>query len=100
MNLWKIYTGDRCTYCTNAKRLLNQEGISFAEHNINMEENKHFLKDNGFKTVPQIYNHRGEHIGGYTELKQYMEKTYWRNGRPKQKKPLPPTLDDIGANSE
>ena len=42
----------------------------------------------------------GEHIGGYTELKQYMEKTYWSNGRPKQKKPLPPTLDDIGANSE
>ena len=29
-----------------------------------------------------------------------MEKTYWSNGRPKQKKPLPPTLDDIGANSE
>ena len=100
MNMWKIYTGDRCTYCTNAKRLLNQEGIPFAEHNINLVENKHFLKDNGFKTVPQIYNHRGEHIGGYTELKQYMEKTYWSNGRPKQKKPLPPTLDDIGANSE
>ena len=99
MNMWRIYTGDRCAYCTNAKRLLNQEGIPFAEHNINLVENKHFLKDNGFKTVPQIYNHRGEHIGGYTELKEYMEKTYWSDK--KTSKPAkPPTLDHIGANSE
>ena len=47
MNMWKIYTGDRCTYCTNAKRLLNRENIAFSEHNINMEENKYFLQDKG-----------------------------------------------------
>ena len=40
MQMWKIYTGDRCTYCTNAKRLLNRENIAFSEHNINMDENK------------------------------------------------------------
>ena len=100
MNLWKIYTGDRCTYCTNAKRLLNMESIPFAEHNINLEENKHFLKDNGFKTVPQIYNHRDEHIGGYNELVEYMKKTLWLDKEKRKKPALPPTLDDIGANSE
>ena len=72
MNMWKIYTGDRCTYCTNAKRLLNRENIAFSEHNINMEENKFFLQDKGFKTVPQIYTDTGHHIGGYEELKKYL----------------------------
>ena len=93
MNLWKIYTGDRCTYCTNAKRLLNQQGIPFAEHNVNLEENKYFLQDKGFKTVPQIYNHRDEHIGGYDQLKEYMEKTFWSGKKPKVPKPVPPTLN-------
>ena len=100
MNLWKIYTGDRCTYCNQAKALLNRENIGFAEHNVNMEENKYFLQDNGFKTVPQIYNHRGEHIGGYTELVEYMKKTLWSDKKKTSKPAKPPTLDDIGANSE
>ena len=101
MQMWKIYTGDRCTYCTNAKRILNRENIAFSEHNVNLEENKYFLKDKGFKTVPQIYNHRDEHIGGYNELVEYMKKTLWIDKEKKaKKKQLPPTLDDIGANSE
>ena len=72
MQMWKIYTGDRCTYCTNAKRILNRENIAFSEHNVNLEENKYFLKDKGFKTVPQIYTDTGYHIGGYEELLSYM----------------------------
>ena len=100
MQMWKIYTGDRCSYCMNAKRILNRENIAFSEHNVNLEENKYFLQDKGFKTVPQIYNHRDEHIGGYNELVQYMKKTLWLDKEKKTKKQLPPTLDDIGANSE
>jgi len=66
-----------------------------------MEENKYFLQDKGFKTVPQIYNHRDEHIGGYDDLVQYMKKTLWIDKEKKaKKKQLPPTLDHIGANSE
>ena len=100
MQMWKIYTGDKCTYCTKAKRLLYRENIAFSEHNINMEENKYFLQDKGFKTVPQIYNHRDEHIGGYNELVEYMKKTLWLDKKKTSKPALPPTLDDIGANSE
>jgi glutaredoxin len=66
MNMWKIYTGDRCSYCTNAKRILN----------------------------------RDEHIGGYNELVEYMKKTLWLDKKKTSKPALPPTLDDIGANSE
>ena len=65
-----------------------------------MEENKYFLQDKGFKTVPQIYNHRNEHIGGYDELVEYMKKTLWLDKEKRKKPALPPTLDDIGANSE
>jgi glutaredoxin-related protein len=27
------------------------------------------------KTVPQIFGYQGEYIGGYEELKKYLEKT-------------------------
>ena len=100
MQMWKIYTGDRCSYCTNAKRILNSVNIAFSEHNVNLEENKYFLQDKGFKTVPQIYNHRDEHIGGYDDLVEYMKKTLWSDNKKAKKPALPPTLDDIGANSE
>ena len=89
MNMWKIYTGDRCTYCTNAKRLLNMENIPFAEHNINIDEKaKYYLKDNGYKTVPQIWNHRDEYVGGYDQLKTYFENTFWKDKKPKKNKDM------------
>jgi len=30
------------------------------------------IKDAGMTTVPQIFNPKGEHIGGYTELKELL----------------------------
>ena len=33
------------------------------------------MKRMGYKTVPQIWNHRGEHIGGYDDLVKYFERT-------------------------
>ena len=36
---------------------------------------KEEMKRMGYKTVPQIWNHRGEHIGGYDDLVRYFERT-------------------------
>ena len=72
-----IYTSDRCSYCVKAKKLLRSENISFEERSLNVDTNKQYLVDNGYKTVPQIWNHRGEHIGGYSELRQFFIRTIW-----------------------
>ena len=77
MNRYIIYTSDKCTYCNKAKKLLQSEDISYDERSLNNEVYKTFLVDNGYKTVPQIWNHRGEHIGGYSELRQFFIRTIW-----------------------
>ena len=99
--MWKIYTGDKCNYCKHAKTLLNKQNIPFAEHNINMnKQDKDWLIDQGYKSVPQIWNHRGEHIGGFDQLKVYMEKTYWSDKSSKQKPIKPPTLDHVAIKGQ
>lgn len=61
-----------CSYCDKAKKLLSQFGYEYEYVNVLEDELAlTMLKENGFRTVPQIY--KGEkHIGGYTELFQYI----------------------------
>jgi glutaredoxin len=54
--------------------LLDKKQIVYKEVKIDNNDNeKRFLKSQGFRTVPQIYNELGEHIGGFTDLKEYFE---------------------------
>jgi len=51
-----LYTQPNCPYCDIMKGLLDQTGFSY--YTINIQENidaKMFLKDNGHRTVPQLY---------------------------------------------
>ena len=66
-----IYTGDLCGYCTAAKNLLNEWDIPFEEKNVNHnEEALDFLKENGHRTVPQIYKDNKLLVaGGYDGLR-------------------------------
>ena len=65
----KMYTTVFCTYCHNAKRLLDEKGIDYESIDLtNKPSFRDFLKDlTGQMTVPQILIH-GTPIGGYTEL--------------------------------
>jgi len=56
-----------------AKNLLNEQKIDFIEVSLDHDtEARVMLKEKKCRTVPQIFN--GElHIGGYTELKQYLD---------------------------
>ena len=56
-----------------AKNLMNEQNISFIEISLDHDtEARVMLKEKKCRTVPQIFN--GElHIGGYTELKQYLD---------------------------
>jgi glutaredoxin 3 len=69
-----IYTKDNCTYCVQAKNLLNKHKYTFQEKNLKDIENRSellFLYPEA-KTVPQIFID-STHIGGYTDLVSYIE---------------------------
>ena len=56
-----------------AKNLLNEQKIDFIEVSLDHDqEARVMLKEMKCRTVPQIFNGK-LHIGGYTELKQYLD---------------------------
>ena len=68
--MYKIYTQNNCGYCVAAKNLLDKKGEQYEE--IHLEDNpdaKNKLKQNGLRTVPQIWLDE-EYIGGYIELER------------------------------
>ena len=73
--MYKIYTRNSCIYCDMAKVLLKENDIDFMEINIDFDnEEKLLLKEQGHKTVPQIYDEGNNHIGGYTDLLDIFKK--------------------------
>jgi glutaredoxin len=49
--------------------------LAYTSYTLNSPSSKWLLtliKDAGMTTLPQIFNPTGEHIGGYTELKELL----------------------------
>ena len=69
--VWSKYN---CSYCDQAKNLLAMKGIQFEEKKIGDGYTKEDLLEAvpSARTVPQIFLD-GKLIGGYTELRKYME---------------------------
>ena len=68
--MYKISTQNNCGYCVAAKNLLDKKGEQYEE--IHLEDNpdaKNKLKQDGLRTVPQIWLDE-EYIGGYVELER------------------------------
>jgi glutaredoxin len=65
-----IWTRDNCTYCVQAKNLMNQHGIEYQEFKIGEGYTKEDLLEvvPHAKTLPQIFLD-GEYVGGFQELK-------------------------------
>ncbi len=65
-----IYTRMMCGYCAAAKRLLEQKGVAYAEHDASFSpelRQEMIQRANGRSTFPQIFI--GEvHVGGSDEL--------------------------------
>jgi len=70
--VWSKY---HCPYCDQAKALLKQRGIPFEEKKIGDGYTREELLEAvpTARTVPQIFIGE-ELIGGFTELKQHLEK--------------------------
>lgn len=71
--VWSKYN---CPYCDQAKALLKQKGIAFEEKKIGDGYTREDLLEAvpTARTVPQIFLN-GKLIGGFTELRQYLEET-------------------------
>jgi len=71
---WTIITQPNCPACKNAKETMEVYDRPFVEYDITEYKHKfmhNMMKWAGLDTVPQIWNHEGEYIGGYKELKEY-----------------------------
>lgn len=69
--VWSKY---HCPYCDQAKKLLEQKGITFEERKIGDGYSREDLLEAvpGARTVPQIFID-DRLIGGFTELKQWVD---------------------------
>ena len=66
----EIYTSPFCGYCTAAKRLLTQKGVSYAEIDVGRDPSRRAemtQRAKGGRTVPQIFI-GDTHVGGCDEL--------------------------------
>lgn len=65
-----IYTKFGCGYCYRAKRLLDEKGVDYVEHDITMGGAKHaemMARAPMAQTVPQVFI-GDRHIGGSDDL--------------------------------
>lgn len=65
-----VWSKQNCTFCDQAKALLNQKGIAFEERQIGSGWTKEQLLEAvpTARTVPQIFLEE-EYVGGFVELK-------------------------------
>ena len=77
--MWVVISRNQCNFCDDAKAILKGLGVQYVEYNVQSGSSKWLLallKKADIKTVPQIFKPDGTHIGGYTELKEYVNETY------------------------
>jgi glutaredoxin len=70
--MYTIYGKPSCPFCVKAKHLLVTKGLPHEYVDVSIDNHAlTFLKDQGFKTVPQVYLGK-EYIGGYEALNSYL----------------------------
>ena len=71
-----VWSKDNCTFCDQAKALLEQRNIAYEERKIGYGYTREDLLEAGptARTVPQIFVNNN-HVGGFTELRKYIEET-------------------------
>ena len=76
----EIYSKPNCSFCTRAKKLLENNNIQYIEHRLNVNFTREQLLEKfpSAKTYPVVVID-GFNIGGYTELKEQLERDYSNN---------------------
>ena len=73
--MWIVLGRTQCNFCDAAKALLKGRGYTYTSYSLDSSSSRWLLtliKEAGMTTVPQIFNPQGDHIGGYTELKELL----------------------------
>ena len=73
--MYTMITRNDCKYCDKAKALLKAKNINFTTYNVEEASSKWVLslmKEANIKTVPQIFAHDGNLVGGFRELETLM----------------------------
>jgi glutaredoxin 3 len=71
--MWTIYSRPHCSFCELAKIALLERSIEFKELGLTEEKDQQWFKEQGFKTVPQIFDADGNHVGGWEELRKKLK---------------------------
>lgn len=74
--MYTIITKDNCSFCDMAKIMLKEINQGYREYNVqsgNSEWVLTLLRQAQHNTVPQIFATDGTYIGGYAELKNFMQ---------------------------
>ena len=75
--VFRVFSKPKCVYCELAKGLLNKLNIEYEIKDYKelalTEEYPHGVK---FPQIYRIDNYKNDHIGGYTELNEYLKPTY------------------------
>jgi len=71
-----VWSKDNCTFCDQAKALLEQRNIAYEERKIGYGYTREDLLEAvpTARAVPQIFVNNN-HVGGFTELRKYIEET-------------------------
>lgn len=69
-----MYTTQYCPYCVQAKALLRNKGVTFAEVDVSGDDalRNQMVEASGRRTVPQIFINDSP-IGGFEELRSLEE---------------------------
>jgi glutaredoxin len=70
-----VWSNDGCTYCEQAKKLLESKGIEYEERNLatgNWSVQQLQEAVPGARTVPQIFVDN-KYVGGYKELTELLK---------------------------
>jgi glutaredoxin 3 len=74
--MYTIITRDNCSFCDMAKTMLRDSNIAYTEYNVQSGSSQWVLtliRQANHTTVPQIFSSDGSHIGGYAELKNFID---------------------------
>ena len=75
--MYKIYSKAGCIFCDAAMELLDKHNINYEEIKVHMSESAiNLFKERKWKTVPQIMDNTGKHIGGYDDLKKMLSNCF------------------------
>ena len=94
---FKLFSKPDCVFCELAKGLLNKMNIQYEVKDYKELTNVSGEYPLGVK-FPQIYridNHKNDHIGGYTELYEYLKPTFDFDGLQKITERLTKNLNNI-----